>query len=103
MVGSASITVNDTLCGAGAARLSPNRPDLAAAPVSDPPIRGVYTLPLHDALPIYFTRDGMLLGQARATVLTGGATLTVPFPTDQTSLSGPLPGLTAGQVGRADV
>ena len=39
-----------------------------------------------------------LLGQARATGLTGGTTLTVPFPTDQTSLSGPLPGLRVGAV-----
>src|SRR5947209_8582204 len=40
----------------------------------------------------------MLLSQARATALTGSTTLTVPFPTNATSLSGPLPGLSAGAV-----
>jgi hypothetical protein len=39
-----------------------------------------------------------VLGQARATALTGSTTLTVPFPTNATSLVGPLPGLTAGGV-----
>jgi hypothetical protein len=38
------------------------------------------------------------LGQARATTLVGSTTLTVPFPTDTTSLSGPAPGLSAGVV-----
>src|SRR5256886_131148 len=39
-----------------------------------------------------------MLDKTRATALTGGATLTVPFPTNQTSLSGPLQGLHAGAV-----
>src|SRR5947208_3868811 len=40
----------------------------------------------------------MLLAQARATALAGSTTLTVPFPTNVTSLSGPLPGLSTGAV-----
>jgi hypothetical protein len=40
----------------------------------------------------------VVLGQARATVLIGSTTLTVPFPTNATSLIGPLPGLSAGAV-----
>src|SRR5258706_13342247 len=43
-----------------------------------------------------FNRGGVLLGQARANSLIGRSTLTVPFPTDATSLQGPLPGLSAG-------
>src|SRR5947207_2248001 len=39
---------------------------------------------------------GKLVGQARGTGLMGSTTLTVPFPTNATSISGPLPGLTAG-------
>src|SRR5947208_13200289 len=43
--------------------------------------------------------NGVLLGQVRATALTGGGTtLTVPFPTNQNSLSGVLPGLHPGTV-----
>src|SRR5207244_11466596 len=47
---------------------------------------------------VNFTRGAMLLAQARATALTGSTTLTVPFPTNATSLVGPLPGLSAGAV-----
>jgi hypothetical protein len=47
---------------------------------------------------VNFVRDGALLGQARAASLVGSTTLTVPFPTDATSLSGPVPGLSAGEV-----
>src|SRR5258705_46078 len=41
---------------------------------------------------------GTIVGQARATALSGNTTLTVPFPTNVTSLNGPLPGLRAGTV-----
>src|SRR5262249_28063890 len=44
---------------------------------------------------VNFTRNGVVLGQARATAMTGGTSLTVPFPTNATSLIGPLPGLSA--------
>ena len=48
---------------------------------------------------VNFTRAERLVGQARASSLIGGTTLTVPFPTDSTSLKGPLTGLsTAGAV-----
>jgi hypothetical protein len=50
-------------------------------------------------LPIVnFTRSGTVLGQARATALTGSTSLTVSFPTNATSLIGSLPGLSAGTV-----
>src|SRR5207249_2429993 len=47
---------------------------------------------------VNFTRGGVVLAQARATALTGGTALTVPFPTDATSLGGPHSGLSAGAV-----
>src|SRR5258706_496018 len=60
----------------------------------------IYTLSLHDALPICegfsnsgfglpvanFMSGGTLVGQARATQLTGNTTLTVPFPKNATRL-----------------
>src|SRR5207249_227324 len=45
-----------------------------------------------------FMRGTTLLAQARATALTGGNTLTVPFPTPATSITPNLPGLSAGPV-----
>jgi hypothetical protein len=47
---------------------------------------------------VNFVRDGALLAQARATLLVGSTTLTVPFPTDTASLSVTAPGLSAGAV-----
>src|SRR5207249_1554202 len=47
---------------------------------------------------VNFARGGVVLAQARATALTGGTALTVPFPTDATSLGGPHSGLSAGPV-----
>src|SRR5206468_4583327 len=44
---------------------------------------------------VNFTRNGAVLGQARASAIGGSTSLTVPFPTNATSLSGPLPGLSA--------
>src|SRR2546425_107374 len=45
-----------------------------------------------------FMRGTTLLAQARATALTGGTTLTVPFPTPATSITPNLPGLSAGGI-----
>jgi hypothetical protein len=47
---------------------------------------------------VNFERNGVLLGQVRATVLNGGTSITVPWPTNQNSLSGALPGLSPGSV-----
>src|SRR5204863_7241012 len=46
---------------------------------------------------INFTRSGTVLAQARATSGTN-TSITVPFPTDATSIGGPRPGLSAGAV-----
>src|SRR2546428_164987 len=47
---------------------------------------------------VNFMRGTTLLAQARATALTGGSTLTVPFPTPATAITQKLPGLAAGSV-----
>src|SRR5262249_38287312 len=45
---------------------------------------------------VNFVRNGTLIAQARATGLSGSTTLTVPFPTQATSLTPNMPGLSAG-------
>jgi hypothetical protein len=46
---------------------------------------------------VNFTRNGVAIAQARATSGTS-TSLTVPFPTTATSLTGTVPGLSAGPV-----
>jgi hypothetical protein len=93
----ASLTVNDmrpcTLC---VRSLTPNSIDLIAPPATFTFAGGGFAdkgfgLPIAN-----FIRGGVLLGQVRANSLTGRSTLTVPFPSDATSIKGPLPGLSAG-------
>src|SRR5204862_202551 len=99
LVGGVPLTVTDSRpCVLCVTDITPSSIDLASAPASFSIAgQGFATVALHVALPI-FTRGGMLLAQARATALTGSTTLTVPFPTNATSLSGPLPGLSTGAV-----
>src|SRR6185503_11493650 len=79
--------------------LTPSSIDLSAPPATftiagDGFVDNGFGLPVAN-----FTRGGVLLGQARALTLAASTTLTVPFPTDSTSLKGPLTGLsTAGAV-----
>src|SRR6267143_1466973 len=98
-VGSVSLTVVDTrpctLCVTG---VTPNAIDLATPPASFT-VAGAGFANTGFGLPVVnFTRGGTLIGQARATAMSGGTTLTVPFPDNATSLVGPLPGLSAGAV-----
>src|SRR5207249_4017667 len=96
LVGSTNLTVHDTRCTTCAV-IAPNPIDLAAAPNSFT-ISGGSFANLGAGLPVVnFVANGFLLRHATLTSFTGG-TLTVPFPTDQTSLSGPLAGLSAGSV-----
>jgi hypothetical protein len=84
--------VNDTRQVTG---ISPNLIDLASAPASFT-ITGEGFGSSGFGLPVAnFVSGGTVVGQARATQLTGNTTLTVPFPTSATSLNGQLPGLTA--------
>src|SRR5438552_181677 len=99
LVGSVPLTVEDkrpcALCVTG---ITPNSIDLASPPATFS-IAGQGFESNGFGLPVVnFTRAGVLLGQARATALTDSTSLTVPFPTNATSLVGPLPGLSAGPV-----
>jgi hypothetical protein len=97
LVGSTNLTVNDTRCMT-CATIAPNPTDLASAPNSFL-ISGNGFADQGAGLPVVnFVANGVLVGQARATGLANGV-LTVPMPTNQTSLSGPLAGLGVGTVG----
>jgi hypothetical protein len=78
--------------------ITPNPINLAAPPSSFT-VAGSGFSNQGFGLPIVnFTRSGTLLGQARASAMSGSTSVTVPFPTNATSLVGPLPGLSAGAV-----
>ncbi len=47
---------------------------------------------------VNFVRGTTLIAQARATLLTGSTTLTVPFPTQATAITPNMPGLSVGPV-----
>jgi hypothetical protein len=96
LVGSTSLTVNDTRTPPGVNSITPNPVDLAAPPVSFT-ITGSGFANLGFGLPVVnFVRNGAKLGQVRATSVTN-TTLVVPFPTTQ-GVFGTLPGLSAGPV-----
>jgi hypothetical protein len=74
------------------AGITPNPIDLASAPVSFT-ISGQGFADSGFGLPVAnFMSGGKLVGQVRGTGLAGSTTLTVPFPTNATSISGPLAG-----------
>src|SRR6267378_7870047 len=78
--------------------IAPGSIDLATSPASFT-ITGGGFANMGSGLPIVnFMRGGTLIAQARATAMPSGTTLTVPFPTNATSLAGALPGLSAGTV-----
>jgi subtilisin family serine protease len=96
LVGSTSLTINDTRPAPGVSSITPNPIDLASPPASFT-ITGSGFANLGFGLSVAnFTRNGTLLAQARATS-GNSTTLTVPFPTTQ-GLFGTLPGLSAGPV-----
>jgi len=78
--------------------ITPSSTNLATPPASFT-LGGTGFANTGHGLPIVnFTRNGTVLGQARATAISGSTLLTVPFPTNSTSLIGPLPGLSASTV-----
>src|SRR5262249_26072752 len=77
--------------------ITPNPIDLASPPASFT-ITGSGFANLGFGLPVVnFVRNGLAIAQARATS-GNGTTLTVPYPTNATSIGGPRPGLSAGSV-----
>ena len=100
LVGSVPLTVQDSGPPARVTSITPDSFDLTKSPPTAFTIAGQRFADTGFGLPVVsFTRAERLVGQARANSLMGGTTLTVPFPTDSTSLKGPLTGLsTAGAV-----
>jgi hypothetical protein len=98
LIGSASLTVTDTRPAPGVSGITPSTIDLASPPPTFT-ISGNGFANLGFGLPVVnFMNGGTLIAQARATGLTGSTTLTVPFPTQATSLTPNMPGLSAGTV-----
>src|SRR5262249_35240706 len=97
LLGSATLTVTDTRPVPGVGGITPNPIDLATPPTSFT-ISGYGFANLGVGLPVVnFVRNGGVIAQARATGRSS-STLTVPFPTQATSLTPNLPGLSAGTV-----
>jgi hypothetical protein len=97
LVGSTPLTIQDSRPPAQVTSITPESFDLAN------PIPAAFTIAGQrftdtgfGAPVVNLTRGGVLLGQARANSLIGSTTLTVPFPTNATSLKGPLPGVLGG-------
>jgi hypothetical protein len=96
LIGSTTLTVNDMRpCALCVRSLTPNSIDLLAPPATFTIAGGGFADKGFGPPMVNFTRDGVLLGQARANAPIARSTLTVPFPTDATSLKGPLPGLSS--------
>src|SRR5262245_1805924 len=97
LLGSTSLTVTDTRPAQGVSGITPTPIDLATPPASFT-ITGSGFADIGFGLPIVnFTRNGAVLAQARATLMTA-TTLNVPFPTAATAIASNLPGLSAGPV-----
>jgi hypothetical protein len=97
LLGTTSLTINDTRPPPGVNSITPNPIDLASTPASFT-IAGSGFANLGFGLSVVnFVRNGTAIAQARATA--GSSTsLTVPYPSDATSIGGPRPGLSAGPV-----
>ena len=98
LIGSVTLTVADTRPAPGVSAIAPSAIDLATPP-STFTVTGSGLSSVGFGLPVInFVRSGALLAQARASAVTEGTTLTVPFPNAATSLTPNLPGLSAGTV-----
>src|SRR5215471_8785061 len=92
------VTATVTGIGAGVTGIAPSLVDLANPPAGFT-ITGNGFANVGFGLPVVnFMRNGALIAQARATALAGSATLTVPYPTQATSLTPNMPGLSTGTV-----
>jgi hypothetical protein len=97
LVGSTSLTVNDTRTPPSVNSITPNPIDLASPPSSFT-LTGNGFANLGFGLPaVNFTRNGTLIGQVRATSVSN-TTLVIPFPATQGIFGNTVPGLSAGPV-----
>jgi subtilisin family serine protease len=98
LAGTVTLSVVDTRPAPGVTGISPSLVDLTAPPSTFTLTGGGFENAGYGLPVINFMRSGTLVAQARATSATGGALLTVPFPTSATSLTPNLPGLSRGAV-----
>ncbi len=97
LIGSTALTVNDNRPPPGVSSITPNPIDLAAPPANFT-ITGGGFANLGFGLPVVnFYKGSSFVAQARATS-GDSTTLVVPYPTNATSISGSLPGLSAGTI-----
>src|SRR5206468_3851262 len=97
-LGTTALNVTDSRPPAQVTGITPNPVDLTTPPATFA-IDGQRFADTGFGRPVVnFTRNGAVLGQARAIAMSGSTSLTVPFPTNATSLNGPLPGLSVGAV-----
>jgi hypothetical protein len=98
LAGAAGLTVTDTRPIPGVSGITPSTISLTTPPASFT-ITGNGFANLGFGLPVVnFLRGTTVIAQARATALSGGTTLTVPYPTQATAITPNLPGLSAGTV-----
>jgi hypothetical protein len=98
LAGAAGLTVTDTRPVPGVSGITPSTISLTTPPASFT-ITGNGFANLGFGLPVVnFLHGTTLIAQARATALSGGTTLTVPYPTQATAITPNMPGLSAGTV-----
>ncbi|MGH7827641.1 MAG: S8 family peptidase [Candidatus Binatia bacterium] len=99
LLGSTTLTVNDTRPAPGVDSITPNPIDLASPPASFTITGGGFADLGFGPPAANFYAGTTFIAQARATSMnSNGTSIAVPFPTDATSLSGPLPGLRSGTI-----
>ena len=95
--GGGDVSVSVLGKGSDVSSITPNPIELAAPPASFTVTGGGFS-DLGFGLPVAnFYKGSAFIAQARATAGTN-TSLTVPFPTNATSISGPLPGLSSGTI-----
>src|SRR5207249_1608404 len=97
LVGTTSLTVNDTSPVPGLSPITPNPGDLATPPASFTIAGSGFTNSGFGLPVINFTRSVTVIAQARATSAIP-TRRTSDLPTNATSIGGPRPGLSAGAV-----
>src|SRR5262249_33359790 len=99
LVGSTTLIVADSRPPAQVNSITPNSFDLANPLPATFTITGQRFADTGFGRPVVnFMRNGVLLGQARATALAANPSLPVPSPTNPPTLTAPLPGLSFGAV-----
>ena len=99
LLGSTTLIINDTRTPPGVSAITPTLIDLASAPASFTITGGGFANLGYGLPAANFYAGTTFIAQARATSMnSNGTSITVSYPTNATSLSGPLPGLKVGNI-----